>query len=79
MYNIYNGSQLAAAKELLAETVSSLNVEALKKSLRRRRDSKEQPDAKMKHDIDDLLAIVTYLDENKLHLANSTSLVSQLK
>lgn len=66
LYNFYNGNQLAAAKELLVETVTPLNVEAIKKSLRRRRDSKEQPDVKAKHDIDDILAIVTYLDENKL-------------
>ena len=57
---------MVAAKELPAETVSALDIEAPKKSLRRRRDSKEQHDVKIKHDIDDLVAIATYLDENKL-------------
>ena len=42
MYNFYNDSQLVATKELLAETASVLDIEALEKSFSRRRDSKDQ-------------------------------------
>ena len=34
--------------------------------MRRRRDSNEKPDVKIRHDIDDLVTIVTYLDEHRL-------------
>lgn len=66
MFSFYSGAHLAAAKELLAESVAPLKIESIQKSLRRRRDSKEQPEVKIRQDIDDLFNIATCLDENKL-------------
>lgn len=65
LYNFYNGEQIAAAKEILSQTVAQLKLEAAQKTLRRRRDSREHPDVKVRNDIDDLIACITILDEHK--------------
>lgn len=66
MFNFYTGEQIAAAKELLVESVSHLNTEPIKNAMRMRRDNREQKDAKIRNDLEDLLIILTYIDERKL-------------
>lgn len=65
MFNFYKGEQIAAAKELLVESVALLHTEPIKNALRMRRDNKEQKDAKIRNDLDDLIIIMTYIDERK--------------
>jgi len=64
--DFYSGDALCIAKDLLLDTVQSLKIYGLPKVSRRRRDSRENSDVKIRLDIDDLVATVTYLDENKL-------------
>ena len=65
LYNFYSSAQLAAAKQVLAEVLTGLKLDSAQKLLRRRRDSKEHPDAKTRHDIDDVMAVIAHLDEQK--------------
>jgi len=43
-----------------------MKIDGLPKTSRKRRDSRENQDVKIHHDIDDIIALVTFLDEKKL-------------
>ena len=65
LFDFYKADILATAKDVLLEAVTALNIDGVPKtSSRIRRNSKENTDAKMKCDIDDLIALLTFMDEN---------------
>ena len=66
LYNFYSSAQLAIAKQALADILAQKKLESAQKLLRRRRDSRENPDAKIRHDIDDIMAVIAHIAEQKL-------------
>lgn len=66
MFDFYPGEVISAAKEVLLEAVDALKVIGAPKVVRKRRDSKENQEAKVKLDIDDLMSTITFLDDSKL-------------
>jgi hypothetical protein len=68
LYISYRGDFLSTTKDILMEALVAEKLDGALKTCRKRRDSysKENSDAKVKLDIDDLVATLTYLDENKL-------------
>ena len=72
LYDFYSGDVWYVAKEILLDAVQSSKMEIPPKVIRRRRDSKEIPDARIRLDIDDLITTITDLDEkttiDDLHL-----------
>lgn len=67
LFDFYSGDVLANAKDVLAGAVASLKIDGCPKLAgRRRRESKDNPEAKIRADIDDIISVVVYLDENKV-------------
>jgi len=67
LFDFYNGDTLSTAKDVLLDSMTSAKIDGIpNKMSRRRRDSKENPENKIQMDIDDLVTIITFLDENKL-------------
>jgi hypothetical protein len=64
LIDFYSTDVIAAAKDVLIEAVTPLNIDGLPKMPRIRRNSKESPEIKMKIDLDDIVATVDYLDIN---------------
>lgn len=64
LYDFYSGDVLANAKEMLASAVADLKIDGCPVG-RKRRESKDNPDAKIRADIDDMMAVIVFLDENK--------------
>ena len=81
MFDFYSVDTIASAKETLIADASALETEDLRKSCRNRRDSKENPERKVRLDIEDMVSVVTLLDEKKvldqlpLYVAANTDLV----
>src|SRR5580692_6157909 len=66
LFDFYPGELLAVAKETLYNAVTNLKIEGFPKTIvRRRRDSKESVDVKPRLDIDDLVSLMVFVDENK--------------
>jgi len=65
LFNFYNNDAIIEAKEIICESIQTLKIDGAPK-MRKRRDSKEFPDSKLKLDIDDLLMFITYIDEKGL-------------
>jgi len=65
LFEFYTGDIILAAKYALFEAVSTFKIDGCP-TLRKRRESKESPDLKVRADIDDLVALVTFVDENKV-------------
>ena len=65
--DFYDGNQVNAAKEMLFAAIESLNLSSWNKPPKRRKDSKENPMQKIKNEVDDLLAMVVFIDENAIH------------
>lgn len=63
LFDFYDSETISAAKESLVQAVLELKINLPKSIMRKRRDSKESSDVKITHDIDDLVAIVTHIDE----------------
>jgi hypothetical protein len=57
--DFYNNNQITEAKELLVESVEKLNLDNWTKPVRRK-----QSDNKSRMELDDIVGIFTYLDEN---------------
>lgn len=67
LFEFYSGDLLASAKSILLDSIENLKLDNFPKSLgRKRRDTKENPDVKIRLDIDDLTGMCVFLDENKL-------------
>jgi len=66
LYDFYTGDVLSIAKDILFDTLQPMKIDGLPKTSRKRRDSKENQDVKIHHDIDDIIALVGFLDEKKL-------------
>ena len=81
MFDFYSVDTIASAKETLIADASALEIEDFRKSFRNRRDSKENPERKVRLDIEDMVSVVTLLDEKKvldqlpLYVAANTDLV----
>jgi len=63
LYDFYDSETIAVAKNVLLDAVNELKVDGGPKITRKRRDSKENPEAKIRGDIDDLILLVTFADE----------------
>jgi hypothetical protein len=86
LFDFYPGELLAVAKETLYNAVTNLKIEGFPKTIvRRRRDSKESVDVKPRLDIDDLVSLMVFVDENKaqeqlpIFVAANPDLIPSLK
>jgi len=66
VYDYYNSKTICEAKNVLSGFIDGLNLVNWTRPLRRRKDSREKPGAKLKQDIDDIVLMITFVDENGL-------------
>src|ERR1051325_9126055 len=67
MFDFYTGDIISVAKDVLFNAITNLKSEGVPKIVaRRRRDSKEAMDVKIRLDIDDLLSLMVFVDEGQL-------------
>jgi hypothetical protein len=66
LFEFYSAELVSEAKDVLFEALNVLNVNGAPKTSRRRRDSKDNPEAKIRLDVDDLMTAMAFVDENKL-------------
>jgi len=62
--HFYSSDIITTAKTTLFEAALALKIDGCP-TIRRHRESKEMPDAKTRADIDDLIALTSFLDDNK--------------
>jgi len=65
LINFYSNEALQAAKDKLITAVDDLRLDNWTKPAKRRKDSRENVGNKIKLDAEDILDILTFLDENK--------------
>ena len=67
LFDFYSGDVISIAKDTLYNSIVNLKIEGLPKSIaRRRRDSKEANEVKIRLDINDIVLLIAFLDEGKL-------------
>src|ERR1051325_5959688 len=66
LFHFYTSDVLVNAKDVLMNAIISQKIELPKTIARKPRDSKESPDAKIGLDIDDIIALIIFLDEKKI-------------
>jgi hypothetical protein len=67
IFDFYAGDIISTAKDVLFNAITNLKIVGLPKLVsRRRRDSKEAMDVKIRLDIDDLVSLMVFVDEGQL-------------
>jgi len=65
-YDFFSGDIISSAKDLLVSIINDLKMAGAPVITRRRPESKENIENRIKSDIDDVYFIIVYLDEQKL-------------
>jgi hypothetical protein len=85
LIDFYSSEVVSDAKDALINCVDDLKLDKYPRPPRRRNPSKETQDAKLRVDIDDILSLYTFLDENLLlsrlpiFVAANTDLIPSMK
>jgi len=66
VYDFFSGDIISSANDLLVSIINDLKITGAPVIPRRRRESKENIENRIKSDIDDIYSIILYLDEQKL-------------
>jgi hypothetical protein len=67
LIEFYTSEQICNAKETLINHMEQANLDKWVRPPKRRRDSKENPGNKSRMDVEDILSIVVFIDENNVH------------
>jgi len=66
LIDFYDYDALCKAKSVLLDAMDVLKMNSWVKPPKQRRDSKENPGNKAKSDVDDIILILSFIDDNKL-------------
>lgn len=66
LFDFYDEETIAVAKNTLLAAVNELNVDGCSNVIRKRRQSKENVELKIRNDIDDVILLMTFVDEKNV-------------
>ena len=66
LYDFYNEETISLAKNTLLDAITALKVDGCHSIVRKRRNSKENPEMKIRGDMDDIILLMTFTDEKSV-------------